>query len=211
MKALLVSGGSIESIKLLKEIAKDMDFIICADGGTDYCIKANLIPNIIIGDLDSISKKGLNFIEENNISIVKFPVKKDNTDTELAIDYLIEKGFIDITLLGAIGSRMDHSLGNILLLKKLKDKNIKGKIIDHHNIIYLVDNKLKVKSRANFYVSIIPITDNGIEVSLKGFEYPLFEAKLEFGSTLGISNSVSENYGFIEIHNGMALVIISKD
>jgi len=211
LKALLVSGGDIENIELIKKVAKDMDFIICADGGTDYCIDANLIPDIIVGDLDSISKRGIDFIEKNKISIVKFPVKKDNTDTELAIDYLIEKGFRDITILGAIGSRMDHTLGNIFLLKKLRDKKVKGKIIDHHNIIYLVDDELKIKKQRDSYVSIIPITDNGVEVSLEGFEYPLSNSKVEFGSTLGISNEIKKSYGYIKIHSGIVLVIISRD
>ena len=211
MKALLVSGGSIHDINLLNKVAEDMDFIICADGGTDYCIDASLVPDIIIGDLDSISKKGIDFIEKNKIPIVKFPVKKDNTDTELAIDYLIEKGFRDIAILGALGTRMDHTLGNIFLLKKLRDKKVKGKIIDHHNIIYLVDNELKVKKQKNSYVSIIPITDNGIQVSLDGFEYPLSNSKVEFSSTLGISNEIKESYGYIKIHSGIALVIISLD
>ncbi len=211
MKALLVSGGNIENIELIKKVADDMDFIICADGGTNYCLDANLVPDIIIGDLDSIEENSLKTIEYQKIPIVKFPVKKDNTDTELAIDYLIEKGFRDITILGALGTRMDHTLGNIFLLKKLRDKKVKGKIIDHHNIIYLVDNELKIKKQRNSYVSIIPITDNGIQVSLNGFEYPLSKAKLEFSSTLGISNEIKGSYGYIKIHSGIALVIISLD
>ncbi len=211
MKALLVSGGNIEDLNLVKELAKDVDFVIGADAGTDYCLASNLVPNIIIGDLDSIKMGNLDIVKQKEIPILKFPIEKDNTDTELALDYLIEKGFKDITIIGAIGSRIDHTLGNIFLLKKLKDKKVKGKIIDGHNIIYLIDDELIVENRPNSYVSILPINDSGSIVSLDGFKYNLSKVQIDFSSTLGISNEIEKDFGYIKIHKGLCLVIISMD
>ena len=210
MKALLVSGGSIKDIDFLKRVGENINFIICADGGTNYCLNADLTPNIIIGDLDSISEDSLKIIKDKKIPIIKFPVKKDNTDTELAIDYLIKKGFDDITIIGGIGSRMDHTLANIFLLKKLKDRGVQGKILDGNNIIYLVDNELTIKNTHRFYVSIIPITDYAI-VTLDGFKYNLSEMKIGFSSTLGISNEIKEDIGYVKIHKGRCLVFLSMD
>lgn len=211
MKVLIVANGTINNINILKKCEKEYDFILAVDGGTNHCIKAGILPDLIIGDLDSISDDTLKVSMEKNIPIEKFPVKKDSTDTELSIDYLTNKGYKDITLIGVIGSRMDHTLGNILLLNKLNDNKIKGKIIDDNNTIYLVDNELELSRQIDFYVSIIPITNTGINVSLKGFEYELEFRDVEFGSTFCISNKITEDKARIRVHEGKALVFLAKD
>lgn len=188
-----------------------VDFILAVDGGANHCIKASVIPNLILGDLDSISKKTLKFVKSKDIIIEKFPRKKDATDTELSLDYLIEKGYRDITLMGVTGSRMDHSLGNIFLLNSLKKKNIEARIIDDNNIICLVEDNLILSRKENSFISIIPISTCGIRISLKGFEYNLDRRDVEFSSTITISNRVLDEKAIIEIHRGKALVIESRD
>lgn len=211
MKALIIANGNINNINILKGIEKEYDFILAADGGTNYCIKASILPDLIIGDLDSISSEILKISRKNNIPIEKFPAKKDSTDTELAIDYLINKGYKDITLMGVTGSRMDHTLGNILLLSKLMDNGVKGKITDEYNVIYLVQDGLTLSKERNSFLSVIPITNSGIIISLKGFEYELDNKEVSFASTFCISNKIIEDKGRIKIHKGKALVFISKD
>ena len=211
MKALAILNGNIEDLGILIKQEKEFDFILSADGGTDYCLKASLIPDVVIGDLDSISEDTLKKINENQISVEKFPVKKDATDSELALDYLVHKGFNDITIVGATGNRMDHTLANIFLLDKLNDKGIKGRIIDENNTIYLVDNRLYLDKVENSFISIIPIADSGTTISLKGFEYELNKVQIDFGSTHGISNIIVEDKGYIEVHKGRCLLFVSKD
>ena len=211
MKALIVANGTINNINILKTLKEEYDFILAADGGTNHCVRAGILPDLIMGDLDSISVETLKISEAKNIPIEKFPVKKDSTDTELSIDYLIDKGYKDISLVGVIGSRMDHSLGNILLLTKLNDEKIKGKIIDENNIIYLIDDRLTLEKSVDSYVSILHITNSGINISLKGFEYELQHTDVKFASTFCISNKIIEEEGMITLHRGKALVFISKD
>lgn len=211
MKALIIANGNIDDINILKGIEREYDFILAADGGTNYCIGASVLPDLIIGDLDSISSEILQISKTNNIPIEKFPAKKDSTDTELAIDYLVNKGYKDITLMGVIGSRMDHTLGNIFLLSKLMEKGVRGKIIDEHNVIYLVRDELTLSRQGNSFLSLIPITNSGIIISLKGFEYELDHKEVNFASTFCISNKIIEDRARIKIHKGKALVFISKD
>lgn len=211
MKALIVLSGNITNLNILRQLGRECDFILSADGGTNYCIKASVMPNAVIGDLDSISREVLDIVYEKNIPVEKFPVKKDRTDSELAIDYLIQKEFKDITLIGAIGSRMDHTLANLLLLNKLHGKGIKGKIVAENNIIYLVDNELIVNKEEDFYLSVIPITNSGTLISLKGFEYELDNIRIGFGSTRGISNKIVKDKGIIKVHEGKCLISISRD
>ncbi|GFN36362.1 thiamine diphosphokinase [Tepidimicrobium xylanilyticum] len=211
MKALVILSGKIIDINRLRELKKEVDFVLSADGGTNHCFKASLKPDLVVGDLDSISEEVIQQIEENKIPVEKFPVKKDKTDSEISIDYIIDKGFKDITIVGATGNRLDHTLANILLLKKLKERGINGRIIDDDNVIYLVEDELILKNIPGYYVSVIPITNTGIVVTLKGFEYELENTRVQFGSTLGISNRIVKDKGFIRIYEGQSLVIISRD
>lgn len=210
-KGLIIANGKIEDSEMLKEQIKKHDYILCADGGIKYIYHMDINVDAIIGDFDSVNKEFSRFIKNNNILIIKFPVEKDETDTELAIDHLIEQGCNQITLMGVIGTRMDHTLANILLLKKLAKNNVNGKIIDENNTIFLLNDYLKVNRKENHYISIIPITLSGMIVTLKGFYYPLKDSFIGYGSTLGISNKIVESTGEIFITKGEALIFESRD
>lgn len=211
LKALIVLNGKIEDLNKLKRLGKESDFILCADGGTNYCLKASLIPDMVIGDLDSIFNDTLEQIKKHNIPIEKFPTKKDKTDAELSIDYLVREGFKDIILVGATGNRIDHTLANLLLLTKLNQKGINSRIVDNNNTIYIVDKELTLTKEEDTFLSIVPITNSGIIITLRGFEYELERVGIEFGSTFGISNRIREERGYILVHEGQCLVTVSKD
>jgi thiamine pyrophosphokinase len=210
MKSLIISSGKIENLKLLEELVSDSDYIVCADGGVDNIRKIDKTPDLVIGDFDSISNEGFKFINERNIKREKFSKMKDKTDTQLAIDILIERGFTDITITGVTGSRMDHTLANIFLLKDLKKRDINSKIVDDNNIIYIVDDVLELP-RTDNYISLVPISSKGIIVSLKGFLYTIDKKYMPFGSTMGISNEIKEDLGIVQIHSGQALLFESRD
>lgn len=211
MKGLIVSSGTITDYNRLKSEVKKADFIICADGGMNHLIKIEKAPNLVIGDLDSIRESALNYIKNNNIPVEKYSSIKDATDTVLAMEYLIDLGYKEIVLMGVTGTRQDHTMANIFLLSILHDKGIKGKIVDDKNIIYLVDDYLKLEYLEDIYVSIIPLEQEGVIISLKGFFYNLDKKFIKFGSTHGISNKIIDDFGTIKINRGRALVFLSKD
>ncbi|TJX16176.1 thiamine diphosphokinase [Tissierella creatinini] len=213
MKGLIISAGNIKNYKRLKDLISNIDFefILCADGGIRHAISLDRVPNAVIGDLDSTAKEDLKYIDENSIQVIKYPVEKDETDTELAIEYLISRRIKDITLIGGTGSRIDHTMANILLLHRLMIKGIDGRIIDEHNIIQITDKCVNLRKKKDYNISIIPISNDGIVVSLKGFYYPLENKRIQFGSTLGISNRIVNDIGIINIIKGLALIIESID
>lgn len=211
MKGLIVSSGTIKDYSKLESIIEEVDFIICADGGLNHLAEINRKPNLVIGDLDSISKFALEYIKSNNITVEKYSSIKDATDTVLAMEYLIDKGYKEIILMGVTGTRQDHTMANILLLNILNNKGIKGKIVDDNNTIYLIDDYLKLEYLDDSYISIIPITEQGIIITLNGFFYNLDRELIGFGSTHGVSNKIIEDLGTIKIHRGRALVFVSKD
>lgn len=147
MKGLVISSGNIKDYDLLKNLVHEHDYIICADGGINHLVKINKKPNVVLGDLDSVTEEGLDFIKNQKVSVEKYPKMKNNTDTELALFHLIKKDIDEITLVGVTGSRIDHTLANLLLLKSLHQKGIKAKIVDQQNIVRYVNNKLKLKKK----------------------------------------------------------------
>ena len=210
-KGLIISSGKINDYTLLDNLINKNDHIVCADGGIDHIIKIDRIPNIVLGDLDSISDLGIKYIEDKKIKINKFPTIKDNTDTELAINYLNNIGVDEITLIGGTGTRLDHTIANILLMKRFNQNHKVLRIIDDNNIIHYVVDDIKIKRMDERFISIIPLNYEGITVSLSGFKYPLDHKFIEFSSTLGISNEIKDEIGIITIHEGEALVFESLD
>lgn len=211
MKILIISNGTIENKDILINALDEADYVICADGGAKYFYDLDKNPDIIVGDLDSIDDKTLSIMKEKNIEFHRFPKKKDKTDTELAMDYAVEMGGREITLLGAIGTRLDHTLGNIMLLRKLLKKGIKARIINSQNEIYIMKDSLSLKGTENDYISLIPLTEVVKGVTLRGFEYETTNKDFVMDSSLGISNKIVKGKGEIEIKEGVCLVIKARD
>lgn len=210
-KGLIIASGSIENLDLLEKEIHDHDYVICADGGIRYVYGLNVKIDAIIGDLDSVDDRFPAYIKENKTLLVKHPREKNDTDTELALKYLIEKGYDYITLVGATGTRMDHTLANIMLLIRYSTDKVKVRLIDGNNTIYFTNDYLKLYRKDNHYLSIIPATRPGVTVSLKGFYYSLENNHIEFGTSLGISNKIIDYTGEIHIITGEALVFESRD
>ncbi len=211
MRVIIVSNGSISNYNFYSNIFNETDFIICADGGARHLANMNVVPDIIIGDLDSISSEDKRFYESQKVEFIRFPTKKNATDTDLAAELALTKNPREIIFLGAIGNRMDHTLANIFLLLSLMKKGIKGKLIDEKNEIYLIDDKLEIDGEREDFLSIIPVTKMVRGVSCYGLEYPLSNAEINLGSTLGISNKFSHNTAQIKVDQGLLLVIKSRD
>ena len=209
-KALLISGGRQVSKGLIE---KYLDrFIIVADGGARLLMKYDLGANLLLGDLDSIGEEALTYIRKHKIEVKKFPVKKDFTDTELALSYLVDEGYRDIVILGALGTRFDHELANLLNLKKLYKKNVKAKIEDDYNeVIYVEEGSYDFIKTNKKYFSLINAGDR-MNFTTKGLYYEV--ENLEINSenpSRGVSNEMVGDSATIKINSGSAFIIQSRD
>ncbi|HZK28345.1 MAG TPA: thiamine diphosphokinase [Thermoclostridium sp.] len=211
MNVLIVGSGTVGAIEIIKELSDKSDLLICADGGARYFYKARIMPDILLGDFDSINPEIQALYQKSNIEIIRFPSHKNYTDMELAIDCAIEKGASTIYLVGAVGSRMDHTLSNIHLLHKITDAKAKGVIIDQNNYIYIVTDHIKLKRKQGFFVSLVPATPVVEGVTTKGLAYPLKDAKMVMGTGLGISNEFTLDSAEVSIKKGRLYVMVSKD
>lgn len=211
MKTIIISNGSF-SKAILENILEDGDQIICADGGAVHLYKTEIVPHMIVGDLDSIDEETLRHFKLLGVSFFRFPPEKDLTDTELAVEFAVDEGATEIVLLGVTGTRLDHTLANIMLLPRLLELGIKATIVDAHNEISVVSSSsMEIEKHENEFVSLIPLFSDCRQVNMKGFKYPTEAREFPLGSTLGISNEVIEDTAKIEVGSGMALVIVSRD
>lgn len=212
MKTLIVTGGNTEE-ELITKIYKKFDLIIASDRGIEVLDKLDIKPNYIIGDFDSADKKILDkYINNKDIVVKRLNPQKDYTDTHMAIKLAIELKSTEITILGAIGSRIDHTISNINTLKEALDNNITCKIENSKNEIQLINKKTQIEKNDNYkYISLIPLTTKVIGITLKGFKYSLSNANLEIGQSIGVSNEQIEKKAEIDLKEGILILIKSKD
>lgn len=211
MRCGIIANGNITNDEFTKRILRDCEYIICADGGARHLLKIDIVPHLIVGDLDSMDAYTKNYFMQKNVAFIKFPPKKDYTDTELAVEYALDKGANEITFMGVLGSRMDHSIANITLLLPLLYKGIKGKIVDEHNEMFIINKYEEVEGEIGEFLSIIPLSEKVEGITLEGLEYPLKDCTIHMGQTIGISNRFISKKAKITIGRGNALLIKARD
>lgn len=212
MKAAIIGGGMVENYLAFAAEIEKCDLIICADGGIKHLINVGIPPHVFIGDFDSCE---FNVAETHpilqNTEISRHNPIKDDTDMQLCIDYALTKGVSEIIIFAALGGRIDHELSNIYNLRYILEKGVFGMIYSDTNHIYITDKYLKIKREDGYKLSIVPLTSKVSGVNLSGLYYPLENAELSQGSSLGISNEFVNDYAEISVAEGVLLVILSKD
>ncbi len=215
MTAVIISGGTISPDFLREQLLSEhYDLLIAADKGLEACLHFNLMPDILLGDFDSVSPEIYEYYKQNTgTKLYEFPKKKDDTDTELAIHCAISNGAKEILLYGASGTRLDHTLANISLLKIGLDANVAIELRDANNRIRLLTDHLHLSKQTQFgnYISLLPMTERVEDICLTGFCYPLMHGTLIQGGSLGISNVLEEETGDIYVEKGILIVIESRD
>lgn len=212
MKGIIIAGGNCIRSEKLKELIPYCDILVAADSGFNHLSAVGNHPDYLVGDFDSIDMSSLMEIDTSITKVIRHPVEKDKTDTELAIDVLYELKVDEIIILGGTGSRLDHTLSNIFNLRYMYELGINGTVMDDHNIVtYMRGVSVVNIKNEDSYISILPVTTDGAEISLKGFHYPLDHECLKIGSSLGVSNYLEKNEGTVICHKGEALLIIACD
>ncbi len=199
MRAVIIGNGSISNIDSIRLKIKNDDYIICADGGYNIAKRMGIKPDILIGDLDSISEL------DEDIKTIQYPSKKDVTDGELCLNYAIEKGFDDILLLCMTSTRLDHTINNILMLSRCNS----AVIADEKNEIYILKDVLKIENRKGKTLSILPIKGDLEGIITEGLMYPLCDETLYFGECRGNSNVILDDALKITVKKGMGIVVIT--
>lgn len=182
----------------------DNAFIIAADSGYNTVKQLGLTPNITLGDFDSIKEKPV--CKE----IITAAAEKDDTDTMLAVKTAINRGISDISIVGAIGGRLDHTFANIQTLAYILQHGGFGRLIGENDIVELLNaGEYSYERKNGMYLSLFAYGESAV-ITSKGTKYDLTEYVLYNTFPLGVSNEITEDKCSISVQKGQLLVIFSK-
>lgn len=212
-RVLIVSGGRLG--EWASALLPTYHCIIGADRGAEFVASNNCRMKLAVGDFDSVTPGKLDLIREFTDELLSFDaVDKDWTDTELAFREAVSRGFRDIDIVGSLGTRFDHTLANVHLLKQAQELGCSLRLIDEHNEIRLCTNKavMRIDEDSRYEnVSLLPLSETVTGITLEGFRYPLHNATIKLGQSIGVSNVLDAATGTITIDAGLVLVIRSRD
>jgi thiamine pyrophosphokinase len=210
-RALIITGGRVSLSQLTDVMANDdFDLIIGVDHGIDYMAECDITPDIILGDFDSCLPDTLMYFEKKQVEKIVFPAKKDMTDTQLAFELMIERSMDEVVVLGAMGSRQDHTMANLLLMTYYS-KKFNLIYLDATNRIKLAKSYQSIEKGHYKYISLQPLSENVNGVSFSGVKYPLNKATLKSSSSYGISNEITSESATLWVDLGDLLIIESND
>lgn len=184
--------------------------IICTDGAAERMKEIGRMPDLIVGDMDSIDEATLAYFEQKGIRIIRHSVDKDETDTQLALECAFEMEPEGIRIFGALGGRIDHALANVSLLVMCAKQGVDTKIVDRDCELFIVNGTCVIEGREGDTVSLLPFSSNVKGITLEGFHYPLTDGTMEIGLPYGISNRLAGTRGTISVGEGYLLVSFMK-
>ncbi|WP_256860541.1 thiamine diphosphokinase [Paraliobacillus ryukyuensis] len=209
----IVAGGPNVLAADLKMYDEMVDSWIGADEGCSALLHQNLSIDLAIGDFDSISEENVLIVSQKAKEMIRYPVEKDETDLELAIEHAVALAPNRVLLFGVTGGRMDHTLANVQQLIRFSQVEIHATIIDQQNTIqlYKPGEYQVIKDNTYSNVSFLSFSEKVTGLSLKGFYYPLNDYSLSWGSTRCLSNKLLSKKGTFSFTSGILIMIKSRD
>ncbi len=206
-RCVIVGGATIKDYKAIQKLLLDTDFYIFCDSGLSHMSALGVEPDLIVGDFDSYSDPHL------EIETIVLPREKDDTDTFFAVKEAIKRGFSDFLLIGVVGKRFDHSLGNVSILYYLDSLGLQGMIVDDFSHMQIVSREPVYVEEAYPFFSLLNISGTAEGITIENAKYPLDNAKITCEYQYGVSNEVLPGKtAKITVKNGKLLLIkVLKD
>lgn len=184
-------------------LPEDSDFIICADGGYDQLAACGILPDLVIGDFDSLNEEKI----DSRCEVIRLNPVKDDTDMISAVKTALARGWKNFAIYGALGMRLDHTLANVQTLSYLLDHAAKGWLLDGKiKVTMLEQETLRWPKDASCYLSVFAFGGACCDVTLKGVKYPLLHANVTTSFPIGVSNEILDDYA--EIINGDGRLVV---
>ena len=220
---VIISGGNIQDgfalgflKKRIEEGQRESLALVAADSGMEWFMRnREFIPDLAVGDFDSLSEEGKKYMESlNGLKIIRLKPEKDDSDTQSAMNYAIQNGAKRITILGATGNRVDHLMANFGLLVLAKNQGVEVILADQYNYMKLVSDGEIIKKSEQFgkYISFFPLGGDVTGLTLEGFKYSLDHYRLTTAdSGLTVSNEIVSEKAKVTYQSGTLLMIMSRD
>ncbi|MBO4785010.1 MAG: thiamine diphosphokinase [Lachnospiraceae bacterium] len=184
-RCVIVGSAAINNYIKVKQYLRNDDYFVYCDGGLKHIDELGYKPDLIVGDFDSHENPNL------DVETIVLPCVKDDTDTCHAVKVCIERGYTDFLFVGCIGERLDHTLGNVALLIMLKEKGLKGIMIDDYSEMSIVSGEESIEDSFSYF-SLLTLSDSADGIDIKNTKYPLENGSIKSGFQYGVSNEVNK-------------------
>ncbi len=206
-RAVLFANGEVTSYGYLEKMITDKDFLVAVDGGLRHLEALGFPPDMLIGDLDSVTPAQIARLIASQTEVIKFPVEKDETDLELALVEVEKRGVEEIVIIGGLGGRVDQTLANLflLLLPDLTGKTVR--LLTPNEEIFVIQNQVVINGAEGDIVSLIPLKGDATGVTTIGLQYPLIDETLRIERSRGISNRMLNDKAEVKVRDGILLCV----
>ncbi|MDD4802522.1 MAG: thiamine diphosphokinase [Syntrophomonas sp.] len=206
MRCIIMANGEYGDIEVYRELFHGHEIVLCADGGANYAYKLGLVPDSIVGDMDSILPEVREYFQARNVKMHKYPLRKDFTDTQLVLEIAKQWKPTEIMMLGTLGGRLDHTLSNLYCGMEMVQKGIKLTHCTPNLRVHIIDRDIDITGQTGDIVSVLALSQQARGVSETGFEYILDNAVLEKNNPYAVSNKLAANKGRISVQEGILAV-----
>lgn len=203
--AIVVADAPVGDLEPFRDLLARADLVIAADGGARHVLALNLLPQLAVGDFDSLEPDLFERLAAANVQIERHPAHKDETDLELALLQAIRRGATQIRVLAALGGRPDQHLANLQLLTHPALAHADVRLLHGHWQVFVIRTHARIVGTPGDTVSLLPVTDEVQGIVTSGLHYPLRHETLRLGQARGVSNMLVGHEAVIRVAAGLLL------
>jgi thiamine pyrophosphokinase len=208
VRAAIFLNGSPDSPGLVQHVVRRADLVVAADGGARYALNAGVVPDLVIGDMDSLGEELAREVEKRGASLERYPLRKDKMDGHLAVLAARRRGASAADFLCAMGGRPGALFAAPHILLAAERIGLRSTVVADWGRMFVIEAGFRaVEGLPQDSISIFPLSGSAAGVTLEGMEYPLENATLEPGDTLGFHNELVGNEAGIGVGKGALLVV----
>lgn len=203
--AVVVADAPAVDLAPFRPLVEQADLLIAADGGARYLLALGILPQIAVGDFDSLDPGMLDQLVAAGVEVQRHPIHKDETDLEFALLQAAERGAQRVFVLAALGGRADQHLANLQLLTHPALAALDVRLLHERWEIFVIRSSAQISGRAGDLVSLLPMTETVSGIVTEGLYYPLRGEALRLGPARGVSNRLVSDTARVTIRDGLLL------
>lgn len=211
VRMVIFANGKLPDENAARSLLREGDYLVAADAGARHLLAMGILPEIVIGDLDSLNEEDLADLVAAGVEVKQYPEDKDETDLELALEYTLEKAPASILIIAALGGRLDQTVANLMLLTNPMLAGVDIRLDDGIEEVFFCRGQVEILGVEGDWVSLIPWGVPVEGVTTRGLHWPLRDETLYPERSRGVSNRMNTDRAAITIRSGLLLVVHRRD